>query len=1185
MPLGGTEQILARWLEAGEWWTGEPSQEWVRYLDKKGIRRERSREVPIRFDPDRQTLPYEEDGREDGVLKTRKTRDEKMHLAYLSYAPHYTPARENELGPSVEASRYVPLHMVSGYSFGKGILLPEEMVAYAKRYGMAGVGIADLFSLTGAVELVRNARKADLHPLVGSSFEIETGGQLILFARNKEGYKNLSRLITACHLKEERLFPVLRWARLEEFSEGLLCLTGGSEGPLLPLIMAGQKAKAAALVKRLRMLFPGQLWLEVDRAWNPWDLQHECTLRELGHELGVPLVAGGCITHGLRNHFPVQDVIASAHWLCRIEEVLGRKELTEARRPLRSLNSERFLRRTAEMEHLYADAPELLENTFRVMEACDADVLPERTELPTLFEQPEVALREITFANAALKYNRANPKLQRRIGHELDRICRLGYANHFLIAWDFCRWSNQQDILFSGRGSVVDSVVAYCLDFSRIDAYRHQLHFDRFLPEDGSKRPDIDIDFPASRRDEVRNYIRKKYGEDRVATIAAIGAYCTRGIVREVGKVFGLPESTISYLSKRVHGGVSADRLESALEARPELRGAEIPRERFRWVFALAERMMDIPRNMRAHSSGVIISSRPLAETVPMMWSASLEDEGAHMPIIQWDKRSAKHYFDKFDILCLRGQDVLEGTQVRLREKDAAFSVNQVPINDPNTYATMRAGELIGIPQSASPAMRQAHIRLKTKNLTDASLVQAGIRPGVGGAVKLNEMIARRHGKPYSFNHPDLEAILGNTYGIIVFQEQVDLLLQKFCGYSGGEAEDIREQIHKRRREEFSRQIENQIKEKIRENGYAEQTVDEVYELIAGFQGYGFAQGHALAFAEISVRSIFCQQNYPAEYFAALLDAQPAGYYGPCTLVNEARQRGVSILPVDVNLSELRFKVESVRTSTYLEVPQGGIRVALSQIASISSGLREKVSQMRPFDSIFDFAASTQPDRDELEQLILCGAFEGLHPNRRQLLWAIPSVLDYAKAFANPGTLPLDCPEPVLPTGIRDFNRAEKCIHERRILDLDIEHHLVHFERERIQERGGITTAEARKLPNNRKAIVVGNPIRLRFPPTPSGKRVVFFDLEDETGLLNVTCFDAVYQRDGHAIVCSPYVTIIGESQVRDDHVAFLAKRVFPYRPEILKWLGEEEAPITGAGDYGWGSAPLPIVTADFLVG
>ena len=853
---------------------------------------------------------------------------------------------------------YAPLHIYSGYAFGRGSMLAEEIPILCAHAGAPAAAIADPFSLVGAVEFSKQANKSGVMPLIGVSVEMEEGGYLVLIAKNKAGYQNLSKLVTACHLEEARQFPLCNWQRLQRFSKDLICLTGGDLGPLNPLLIRREYKAAKALVERLIQHFGREnVFIEIERSFLPWEIPVNELLIQLAENLKVLPVAGGVATHARRGHFPVQDTLVCADTLCTVDEIIGRKPPRHPsqphgrNRPERALNAERFLHTCEEMERLFRDRPELLANTLKVAERCDKDVLPPRTQLPKLYADEAYVLREYTYAGALLRHKKLSPKLKRRLDHELDRISRLNFAGHFLVMWDACRWASDQNILFTGRGSVVDSAVAYCLGLSKIDAFAHNLHFDRFLPQDGSKRPDIDIDFEARRRNDIRNYLTRKYGQDHVATVAAVGAYCTRGIVREVGKVLGLPNELIGFLAKRIHGGVSPAHLEEALQQRPELRGSSVPKERFQWVFRLAERLMDIPRNIRAHSSGVVISSRPLAETVPVMWSASegVESFGEtedFLRIIQWDKRSAKHYFDKFDVLCLRGQDVLAGTQQRVRLNDIDFRVQDLPSDDEHTYSAMRSGELIGIPQSASPAMRQAHIRLKTENLHDASLVQAGIRPGVGGSVKLNSLIRRRRGlETYSFSHPDLEKILGLTYGIIVFQEQVDQLLQTFCGFSSGEAEDTREAIHKRRREDYGKAIHEQLIERMMSLGHPEPLAEEVFDLIAGFKGYGFAQGHALAFAEISIRSIYCQQNFPAEYFAAILSAQPAGYYGSCTLVNEARTRGVSILSPDVNLSELEFSVESIQSEMdpKLIFPSGAIRVGLNQVLGVSRETNERI--------------------------------------------------------------------------------------------------------------------------------------------------------------------------------------------------------------------------------------------------
>jgi len=1169
MPPDGVE-TLALWREAGEWWAGGPQREIHRFIDEKGLRRESVHELSSLSQP--ADAPNEQVVQ---ISQARRVSHDKVALACgMVHMPELT-----RFTPPPTKLTFATLHTLSGYAFGRSAMIAATIPALVAKHGSGAALIADPFSLTGAAEFVQTAEQVGIHPMVGASFEMEEGGELVLIAKSRIGFRSLSRLITECHLSEPRLFPLCTWERLERHTQDLICLTGGDNGPINRALIRGEWSRAQAYLDRLCGLYGREnVCIEIECTFLPWQIAVNQRLLELANQYHVMPVAGGPITHAGPTQFPAQDMLTCIETLCLIEEVDGRKPARADKQsqihhpPRRSLNTERYLPDAEEMWRRYQDRPDLIENTMRLAERCDRNVLPVRAELPKFCDEENAAFREITLAGAKSRYGSFSRQLHQRLDMEMERIVRLGYAGHFLIAWDMCRWAKEQGILFSGRGSVVDSVVAYCLGCSRIDAFEHDLFFDRFLPADGSKRPDIDIDFEAKRRDDIRLYLARKYGEKHVATVAAVGTFGSRGIVREVGKVMGIPPESLAYLAKRLHGSVSAHRLEEAIERKPELRDSGIPLERFRWVFQLARELMDVPRNMRAHSSGVVISKEPIADIVPVMYSG-VED----IHIIQWDKRSAKRCFDKFDVLCLRGNDVLSDTQRRTKLQNPSFDVGQLPLDDPETYRAMRSGQLIGIPQSASPAMRQAHIRLRTESFKDAGIVQAAIRPGVGGAVKINEFIARRRGKPYSFSHPELKRILGPTHGIVVFQEQIDQLLQTFGGYTSDEAEEIREAIHKRRREDYVQSIKENVIDNIVSNGFTPEVAKDVYELVAVFQGYGFAEGHALAFAEISIRSVWCQQNYPAEYFAALLDAQPAGYYGPCTLVNEARTRGVKVLPPCINESHINFRVEDALSDQdpRLIVPHGAIRVSLNQISGLSKETKERTLIARldgPFHSMSDYVARVHPNRDELERMILCGSFDQIERNRRALLWAIPSAMEYgALAASIHGNLPILPNEPPVPGGIEPFTKTEEILYERSILELDIDQHLMGYERHRVLAKGGLTAAEAGALPHGTKAFAVGNPIRLRFPPTASGKRVLFFDLEDETGLLNVTCFDATYQRFGHTVICCPYITVKGVAQNRDGHIAFLAKEIYPFKPHLFSHIPENES--------------IPVVTGDYLVG
>jgi error-prone DNA polymerase len=1170
MQLDGRET----WREAGEWWADEPYREWERYFDVSGIRRTVSRPLQSLSASISAKVEEENHSEEIALQKAHRraarntwgayaTRHREVSGFYESYKAKdirrlSASTRIDELSCDAGGTSYVPLHTVSGYSFGGSLMHASDIPGLAAVRGLEAVALADPFSLMGAREFVKSAKGVGVKPLVGASFEMDSvegiGGEIVLIARSKRGYVALSQLITACHMEEPRLYPLCNVERLRRYSIDLICLTGGDASPLNQLLAKDNLDAAHKFIRTLIDIYGSQnVFVEIERSFAPWQDRINRRLLDLSKEYALTPVAGGSTCHEHRSHFPAQDIFLCSSTLCQVEEIIGRKPRRDSlqpkvlERPERWLNAERHFKSGMEMKELFDDLPHLLENTRMVAESCDDEILPGRAKMPQLSENDSAMLDELVWNSAHRRHQHVSNDLKKRLKSELQRIHSLGYASHFLIMWDACRWATEQNILYSGRGSVVDSAVAYCLGLTRIDAFHHDLHFDRFMPADGTKRPDIDIDFEAHRRDDVRGYLSTKYGNDKVATVCAIGTFGTRGIIREVGKAMGLSDPLIGQLAKLIHGGVSPERLLQSFESRPELRDSGIPTERIRWITELAPLLADMPRNVRSHSSGVVISSEPISKIVPTMYSG-VED----VPIIQWDKRSAKHSFDKFDILCLRGQDVLSGAQERIRLQSRDFDVEQISLEDEDTFRTMRSGQLIGIPQSASPAMRQAHQRLQTKDLHDASLVQAGIRPGVGGAVKLNELIARRRGKPYSYLHPDLETILDKTYGIIVFQEQVDQLLQKFGGYTCGQAEVTREAIHENRRQNYTDTIKAELYQKILNNGYSIEVADHVFDLVAGFKGYGFAQGHALAFAEISLRSIYCQQNFPAEYFAALLDAQPAGYYGPCTIANEARVRGVTILPPDVNRSTHKFNVEDVKSlvDPKVTLPNSGIRVSLQQISGISKELIARTVDKK-FLSFFDYVTQANPDRDELERLILCGSFDSLHKNRRALVWSIPKAFSYAATCrAMKKGLEMEMPEPPIES-VQDFLDHEKSIYERAILGMDISHHLMAYERQRITEKGIISSAEAGRLPAKTRAIVVGNPIRLRFPPTASGKRVVFFDLEDESGLLNITCFDDVYRRDGHAIVANPYVTICGEAQDRDGHTAFLAHRVYPYKPKL----------------------------------
>jgi DNA polymerase III alpha subunit len=426
--------LIAKWREAGSWWQGEPTHEYTRNRDALGVRRETVTQLDRVFKPQQTTLPISAslDHREDWSLRARKVRDEKASIAV-----HGKPL-PLILSKGFAEVKYAPLHVLSGYSFGRGVMLTEEMVQFASNAGLPALALTDSFSLAGALELAKYAAMAGIKPIIGSSFTLETGGEIVLLAANATGYQNLSKIISDCHLLEPRQFPLLRFEYLRN-TEGILCLTGGSVGPLVPILARRDYRGAKALLEKLTHRFGHtNVYLEVERSYLPFEHRHNELLIELASETGLIPVAAGMVTHARPEHFPVQDVITCAHHLCQIDEVWGRKPYRHESQPVRfhlperGLNAERYLRTASEMAERYTDAPYLLENTLRVAERIESDVTPNRTVLPNLYDHPEQMLRDITWSGAFEKYHHIPAKLRKRIEHELERIQRLGYAGHFL---------------------------------------------------------------------------------------------------------------------------------------------------------------------------------------------------------------------------------------------------------------------------------------------------------------------------------------------------------------------------------------------------------------------------------------------------------------------------------------------------------------------------------------------------------------------------------------------------------------------------------------------------------------------------------------------------------------------------------------------------------------------------------
>ncbi|HBT46467.1 MAG TPA: error-prone DNA polymerase [Peptococcaceae bacterium] len=1018
----------------------------------------------------------------------------------------------------------VHLHVHSCFSFLDGASFPEALVRRAAEMGMAALALTDHSNISGAPRFYRAATQAGIKPIQGAEVVLENGHHLTLLATGPEGYANLCRLLTRAHLSHPRGNPRCSWSDLEEHREGLIALSGCRRGEVPSLILAKQYAAAREAALRYKSLWRNFFYLELQDTLLPGNRALNRALAELGETLDIPLVATNNVHYVRRDDFPVHDILTCIRLGITLEDA----------HPQRALNDENYLKSPREMAALFSFCPRALQNTLHIAEIC-RPVFDEGRSLLPRFPLPsgrsaESFLRELVYRGAAQRYPRLTPEVEERLQKELGVISRLGFADYFLITWDIVNYARSRGIRCAGRGSAGASAVAYCLGLTEVDPIGRRLAFERFMSLERAEKPDIDIDFDSRHRARVAAYVYRKYGEEHVAAVATYVTYQARSAVREVGKVFGYPPEEIDALAKTMPY-IPADGIIPALDRFPELRRGPWKEEPYRRLFHFCGRLAGIPRHLGTHLGGLVVAGRPVADISPLQLAAK------GVRICQWDRDDVEDIgLVKIDLLSLKALTMLEEAAAEISKAEPGFTYEKIPLDDQPTYRLLNAGRTVGVFQLESPAQRALQTRLKAQDIEDVVASLALIRPGPIKGNMVEPFIARRRGlKPVSYLHSSLQPVLEKTYGVVLFQEQVIAIASEVAGFTPGEADRLRRIMTHRRSLQAMREIGEEFVGRAVARGIDERTARHIFSCLEGYASYGFCEAHAAAFATTAYRTAYLSAHYPAYFFAALLNCQPMGYYSPATLANEARTRGIRFLPPDVNLSEDRFVVEGGK----------GIRIPLSRVKGMHRETLARILEARrtaPFASLPDFYHRTRTERDTLENLILCGAFDTLHPNRKALLAWLPEV---ARISSPQITLNLGPPPDTA-----DFSPEEKHLLEYEVLGLEIDDHFMGFWREKLSGEGYITAVGALKVPHGRRVKVAGWPVRPHRPPTRSGKTVVFFSLEDETGLLDVTVFEDIYQKYGHLLFRPETVPlkVTGILQRRGEGVALVAQEIFPFR-------------------------------------
>ncbi len=1020
---------------------------------------------------------------------------------------------------------FVHLHTHSPFSFLDGASSVEELVKKAAEQDMPALALTDHDNVCGAVKFYNAAREAGIKPIQGVELTLESGGHLTLLARSSRGYASICSLLTQANVDNPRGEPAAAFRSLEGLQE-VIVLSGCRQGEINRLILQGQYEEACLRAQEyLNILGENDFYIELQGGCLPGDFFLNHRLMELAEYLDIELAASSNVHYARHQDFIIHDLLTCIRTLTRVQDI----------HHLRPLNGENYLKSIPQMKTLFSSFPRALENTVRIAGECEAVFQSKQPHLPcycdTNGEAPVRMLRRLAFEGAQSRYGKVSRQVKERLESEIEVIEKLGFADYFLVVWDVARYARSRGIRYAGRGSAADSLVVYCLYISEVDSLQRGLLFERFMSLERKGLPDIDIDFESRYRDEVIDYVYQRYGDERVARVATYNTFQARSAIRDLGKALGFVEEELSRIAKKLPH-THADNIRKVLTTLPELKNSPLQEERFQLLLDVSERIAGFPRFLGTHLGGVVISNIPLINLTPLQRSAL-------GPIItQFDKDDVEELgLAKLDLLPLRTLTVISDAARFIEESGQEFNYEAIPLNDRASYEMINQGDTIGVFQLESPAQRALQSHFNASHMEDMVASMALIRPGPIKGNMVEPYIARRHGQEeISYLHPLLKPILEKTYGVVLFQEQVIEIATAIAGFSPGEADRLRRVMTHARSEKVMQEIGAEFVEQAEKNGVAGDLAREIFACIRGYASYGFCEAHAAAFATTSFKTAYMVKHYPAEYYAAILNNQPMGFYPPYIICGEARRRGISILPPDVNVSGSDFKTEK----------KIAIRVGLKQVRGMSGDALLRIAAERTrnvFKSPQEFMERSGVNRDIMENLIKCGALDTLQENRRQMLMELPAWMEYIKNKKNR--------EQVLFKSFKagevpDFNRREKEVLEREILGLDIRNHFMAELRSELNKRRIYSSTEVKKLPAGKQVQAAGILFRPHRPPTRSGKIVVFFSLTDEFGLIDVSVFEPVYMKYGDFIFGEQKAPLLVKGRInrRGNGVSIMAREI-----------------------------------------
>ncbi len=1019
---------------------------------------------------------------------------------------------------------YAELHCLSNFSFLRGASHPEELAAQAVAQGYAALALTDECSLAGVVRVHQafRAQGGTTRLIIGSEISTVDGLKLVFLAQNREGYGNLSALITLARRRAEKGAYTLQRHDLNAISpNGAL--------PDCLVLWVPEATPSVADGRWLAERFPGRCWIAIELHAGPDDAAKLAELQALGAACGLPLVAAGDVHMHVRARRPVQDVLTALRLKTSVFDA------GHALFP----NGERHLRSRLRLARLYP--PELLAETLRIAEKCTFSLDELRYEYPEEIvpagHTPTSWLRHETEAGLRRRYPAGVPDAVReRIEHELRLIAELSYEAYFLTVHDIVRFARGAGILCQGRGSAANSTVCFALGITEVDPARSAMLFERFVSKERGEPPDIDVDFEHERRDEVIAYIYEKYGRERTALAAAVITYRTKGALRDAGRALGFDIARIDALTASLAWW---DKREQMPERFAE-QGLDPQAPRVeKWLW-LAEQLRGFPRHLTQHVGGFVMSRGPLARLVPVENTAMAE-----RTVIQWDK-------DDLDAVGLMKVDVLAlGMLSALRRMLAMIgescgrpqNLSEIPEGDKATYDMLCRADSMGVFQVESRAQMSMLPRLKPRNYYDLVIEVSLVRPGPIQGDMVHPYLKRRQGKERIEQiTPAIDAVLARTCGVPIFQEQVMQLAIVAAGFTPGEADQLRRAMAAWRRKGNLAGHQDKLRAGMAKNGVPPAFIERIVAQIQGFGEYGFPESHAASFALLVYASAWIKCHHPAAFLCGLLNSQPMGFYSASMLIQDARRHGVSVLPADVTASDWDSRIDE----------GGAVRLGLREI----KGLRREIAlniavdrKKRPFSDIADLAARCALGKRELDLLAAADALRSLAGHRRQAAWA---VADSGRRAVQ-GDLFAGLPAPEAAVELAAPTLADNLVADYRQLGHSLRPHPLTLLRSQLAARRFLSAGELAQCGDRALVRVAGIVTGRQRPGTATG--IVFVTLEDETGWTNVVVKPALVDKQRRELLAAPLLGVYGQLQCADGVVHLVAQRLV----DLSSWLGRLE--------------------------